>query len=91
MVMTINILLIPVMVMKAKKAKIDLVYSNSSCTLMGLLIAKVMGIPHIWHVREFGTQDFNLHPVLGRDIFECVIDKSDAIIAVSKSVRWKVL
>lgn len=30
----------------------DLVYTNSICVNMGYLIAKRLGLPHIWHLRE---------------------------------------
>lgn len=35
-----------------KGRDIDLVYTNSICVNMGYLIAKQMGLPHIWHARE---------------------------------------
>ncbi|MEM8485838.1 MAG: glycosyltransferase family 4 protein [Bacteroidota bacterium] len=32
---------------------IDLVYTNTSATPMGGFIARVLGVPHLWHIREF--------------------------------------
>ena len=35
-----------------KKHKIDLVYTNTIVTLDGAVLAKWMGLPHIWHIHE---------------------------------------
>ncbi len=32
---------------------IDLVYTNTSATPMGGFIARALGVPHLWHIREF--------------------------------------
>ena len=39
-----------------KEKNIDLVYSNSVCVNMGFLVAKRLGLPHIWQFRESLTQ-----------------------------------
>lgn len=36
----------------AKKAGIGLVYSNTITVLDGALLARILGVPHIWHLRE---------------------------------------
>ena len=87
----INLIYIPNAVFEAKKEKIDLIYTNSSCTPFGLFMSKIMNIPHFWHVREFGFNDFNLKYDLGRNFFNFCLNKSDEVIAISKSIRWEVL
>lgn len=32
---------------------IDLIYTNTSATPMGGLLARAAGLPHLWHIREF--------------------------------------
>jgi hypothetical protein len=39
----------------------DLVHSNTSSPLLGHEIAKKLGIPHVWHIRDFGIDDYKLH------------------------------
>lgn len=39
-----------------KARNIDLVYSNSVCVSMGFLVAKCLGLPHVWQFRESLTQ-----------------------------------
>lgn len=40
---------------------IDLVHTNTSVLDVGAEIAKRLEVPHIWHLREFGKEDFNLY------------------------------
>lgn len=44
----------------AKKIHPDAFHTNTSVNNIGYLAAKKLGIPHIWHVREYGKQDFNM-------------------------------
>lgn len=39
---------------------IDLVHSNSSVIGIGQRIARAYGLPHIFHIREYGDKDFSL-------------------------------
>ncbi len=41
--------------------QIDIIHSNTSVINIGALISKYSGIPHVWHIREFGNLDFNMH------------------------------
>lgn len=42
---------------KARKNGINLVHSNSFATTFGAEIADAMGVPHVWHIREFCEAD----------------------------------
>ncbi len=44
----------------ARRWKPDLIHTNTSVNDVGYLAAKALGIPHIWHIREYGDKDFNL-------------------------------
>lgn len=65
---------------------IDLVYTNSSVTPIGRLLAKQENLPHIWHIREFGDLDFSLYPLFPKFLSRMVIMSSDAIICNSLAV-----
>ncbi len=56
----INIFMIIPLVIKMAKFQCDIVYTNTIVTPVGLLGAKLIGKPHIWHIREFGYEDHNL-------------------------------
>ena len=38
----------------------DLIHSNSSVIHIGDYLSKKLRIPHIWHLREYGKEDYNL-------------------------------
>ncbi len=46
-----------------REHKIDVIHSNSSVLAVGVLAAKMTGVPHVMHIREFRDLDFNLAPV----------------------------
>lgn len=39
----------------------DIIHSNSSTLAIGYYTARFLGVPHIWHIREYGDLDFNYH------------------------------
>lgn len=38
----------------------DVIHTNSSVTPVGAFAARRAGIPHVWHVREYGEEDYSL-------------------------------
>lgn len=44
----------------ARQFQADIIHTNTSVNNVGYLAAKKLGIPHIWHVREYGKKDFNM-------------------------------
>jgi glycosyltransferase involved in cell wall biosynthesis len=65
---------------------IDVVYTNSSATPAGALVAKKLQIPHIWHLREFLDIDYNIYLHWGKLLCSSFIKKADAQIAISQAV-----
>lgn len=53
--------------------KIDIVYSNSVTINIGALLAFIMRVPHIWHIRESINQ-FGLKPTMPRLLFKLIIN-----------------
>lgn len=35
----------------------DIVYTNTGVINQGSVVAKLLGVPHVWHIHEFGEQD----------------------------------
>lgn len=87
----INLIALPFLVRQIIKWRADVIYTNSSVTPIGFLIAKYLKKPHIWHIREFGWLDCRLRYDWGRKIFEKCLNKSDAIISISNSINHIVL
>lgn len=55
----------PVIVWKIFRWKCDLVYTNTVTVCIGAMAAHFLGLPHIWHLHEFGAEDQNLSFVFG--------------------------
>ncbi|MHA1344584.1 MAG: glycosyltransferase family 4 protein [Promethearchaeota archaeon] len=87
----INMAILPVLVNQVKRWNADVIYTNSSVTPIGALIAMILKKPHIWHIREFGNLDYQLQYDWGEKFFKYWLNKSDAIIAISNAVRQIVL
>ena len=70
-----------------KKEQIHLVYSNTMVVLEGALVAKMMKLPHIWHLREIVRENPNLKALFGIERTHRMISKlSTKIIAISNAV-----
>jgi glycosyltransferase involved in cell wall biosynthesis len=65
----------------------DLVYSNSSVFAAGALAAAELGLPHVWHLREFGRRDYDLLPDAGSLLARLAFRSADAAIYVSHALR----
>lgn len=73
-----------------KKNNIEIVHTNSSVIDIGVQAAKFSGRKHIWHVREFGQEDFGMYPLDGEKKFlKMMRENSWIVIAVSNAVRNK--
>lgn len=72
-----------------KNEKYDLVYTNTSTVDVGAKIAKLLRIPHVWHVREFGKEDFGFIPLTFNQYRENTFNKATAIILISKALKRK--
>jgi glycosyltransferase involved in cell wall biosynthesis len=79
--------IIPILI----KEKIKIIYTNSSATPVGAFSAFLSRKPHVWHIREYGELDYNLHHDWGKTFFEYWIKKSSAIISISNSIKEIVL
>lgn len=72
------------------KNHIDLVHMNSSIIDIGVYLKKKYQIPLVWHIREFGKEDFGWIPLCTENKFFKEINMySDKVIAISKAVSEK--
>lgn len=72
-----------------KNDQYDLVYTNTSTIDVGAKIAKILRIPHIWHVREFGKEDFGFVPLTSSKYRENIFNKATTIILISNALKRK--
>ena len=65
----------------------DVVYTNSGMTDFGHRLARRLGLPHVWHLREFGRPDYGVDFVVGRDAAIRTIRSADAVVTNSRALR----
>ena len=75
---------------QVKKWKADIVYSNTITICVGAFAAKLLHMPYIWHIHEFGYEDYRLCFDLGNKIALRIMNQlSDVFIVSSKAVMEK--
>lgn len=82
-----NLLWYPRILWKMRGKQFDIIHSNGSVISLGALISRVKRTPHVWHLREFGDLDFNLHPLIGSRYEKWIYSKADSYIAISETIR----
>ena len=72
-----------------KGVKFDIVHSNTSVIDTGAYLAQWRGVPHVWHLREFGYEDFRMKSVFGKRYERWIYKKCAYAIAISKAIVQK--
>mgnify|MGYP002648584445 CR=1 FL=1 len=76
--------------MYALKEKVDVIHTNSSVINLGGLIHKVTKIPHVWHIREFGEEDFDMYPMESKHYFyDFIYNNSNFVLCISEAIGNK--
>ena len=71
----------------ARGLEFDIVHSNSSTISAGAYIARKLGKPHVWHLREFGDLDYGMKTPFGKWYQKIIYRGHSTFIAISDSVR----
>lgn len=74
---------------KIENEKFDIIYTNTSTVEFGAIIARKLGIPHIWHMREFGKEDFNFIPLVNKEYMKEKLNEANSIIVISEALKKK--
>ncbi len=74
-----------------KKIKPDFIHTNVGPLATGHYIAKKRGIPHIWHVREYGDLDFDLNFFPSKTYFHKLLNQDTVISITKKLIRYNKL
>ena len=71
-----------------KRNKIDLIHSNTGIVRIGFDAALKAGIPHIYHIREYGDLDFGIHYFPRRRSFFRQLDSPHCYsICITKDIQ----
>lgn len=78
---------------RVKKAlqdkKIDIIHVNTGVINLGTQLKKKLRVPLVWHLREFGQEDFNMMPLVSQEKFYKEINQADGVIAISDAIYNK--
>ena len=65
-----------------KSVQPDIIHTNVTVYEIGFRLAQRLGIPHVWHIREYITEDFGYHPF---PLFSSYTKKLDSSYSISIS------
>lgn len=65
---------------------IDLIHTNLNRIGIGAYFSRKYNVPHIWHLRELGKEDYNV-VLYKRNCIRYMNDNADAFIAISNAVK----
>ncbi len=73
-----------------EKTNIDIIHTNSSVIDIGAKVAKCLSKKHIWHVREYGKEDYNIEfNVPFCKAVQFMENNSDKIVFISNDLLLK--
>lgn len=71
-----------------RSLNIDIIHSNSSVIDIGAKVSKILKVRHIWHIREFGKEDYNLEFFINKkDAVNYILEKSNVVICISECIK----
>jgi glycosyltransferase involved in cell wall biosynthesis len=82
---------VPALLSIARSAGVDLVHSNTTAVLLGPLLAAILRVPHVWHVRELILRPrivkhcLNSYVYSGATVMVCI---SHAVVKHVESSAW---
>lgn len=72
---------------KVSELSPDIIHANSSVVDLGVKLSYALKIPCVWHIREFGKNDYSLKYLVSKRRIASEYQKANAIIAVSNAIR----
>jgi len=66
--------------------RFDIIHANSSLAFFGYYLKKELGLPLVWHLREFGDFDYPLAFIGGEFYSRKCYEMADTLIAISKAI-----
>lgn len=64
-----------------------IIHSNTSVIAIGWWLSKLLGVKHVWHIREIAEKSFGLHYVLPGCVVRTIYQDNSALLAISPYVK----
>lgn len=65
------------------RQRCDLIITNTIDICVGALVAKILGLPHIWYIREFGYEDHGWQFHLGNKLTLWIMNRLSVLFLVN--------
>jgi glycosyltransferase involved in cell wall biosynthesis len=69
-----------------QKNKRTVIHTISSANFLGAYFSFWLNVPHVWHIREFGLDDYDFRYNFGYKYFQFWQNKAAAVLTVSKAI-----
>lgn len=69
-----------------KDEKIDIIHTNSSVIVHGALLSEMTGAKHVWHIREFSREHFNMRYFYSGKRVNELYSKADTVVCISDAL-----
>lgn len=70
----------------AKQERPNIIHTNTGVVHDGFRVAKKMGIPHVWHLREYQDIDFKMQPLPSMEQFRQTLRQSHTV-CITKDIQ----
>ncbi len=79
--------LLPTLALEAKAFGPNIIHTNSSLLGVGADISEKIGVPHVWHIREFAKLHYNMRFFPNEDVLFSRLKKAKKAIAISQAIK----
>lgn len=83
----INPFLLARVIFYTKRISPDIIHNNTSVTDLGIKVASKLNIPCVWHLREYGKEDYEMDYLVSKKEIIKNYSAATALISVSDSLR----
>ena len=85
---TVNFIAIRKITSAIRKENIQLVHTNVSICTIGYWVARHLGVPHVYHIREYADTDFGLYHFPSRKYFYRLLSAPQSFnICITKDIQ----
>lgn len=81
-----SLIALPFIMLQVRAWGCQMVYTNTVTICVGSIVARLLRLRHIWHLREFGTLDYDLSFYLPIPIVSWFIRSSGKIVCNSQAL-----
>lgn len=74
-----------------KQEHVDIVHTNVGPIVCGYEVCKKLGVPHVWHIREYGDKDFNIKMIPTKNKFRSWLKQSYTIFITNDLMKYNCL